>query len=585
MTKHRWAARAMTAVLIVAAVAIVPASRAAVDADGGGLFVQAIVRTVVNVDRRGDAYRSIGRQRDEDVAAVDQTLALRQAQLDTKQISQDRFDAEKTRLAALRQAIIDRAEREKQVNKFVYNRAIGDEWRGAAQAALLAASVGDGSLGRFVNNLLNGQDPVEAGLAELSDKLRARLSQALADRLPDLTAEEDALRLDVAGRLQVLREDFREQNAERMERIRRANSIVALMRDPGGRIRAELRRVEQLLDTGEGQTSPLLTEEATAQLRSMVDRLRSAQAQWVQLRGQRPRVNVDRLLRDAEWNRLTIEIMDNGSVPVAVRMAAAASIPRVREALDRIAGDRPLTAEQRTSLLVTLLADHLAAERTRAAGAPTPFDLDRRVRELLAQIDASAPTTLFLEEVPDDAAPPDDGADTSTFSASFGDPSTPEAQQYIVSSDNVVIMDEGNVVFWQPAVGADQEAAAPVGTIVYRIPLPGRIASGDLRMTIGTFHWDYSQGWAAIDGSTDGENWQTLAQLDPPPFSEGSGGGPNGQIPEMFLGATEVWLRVRLWAAGPSADEGGVWTNTAQHARYDRATGGETFRLEVVLDP
>jgi hypothetical protein len=120
---------------------------------------------------------------------------------------------------------------------------------------------------------------------------------------------------------------------------------------------------------------------------------------------------------------------------------------------------------------------------------------------------------------------------------------------------------------------------------VYRIAVPGPIAGGEIRMTTATFHWDYSRGAAAVDGSTDGTNWQVLDEIGPPAFGAATVGGLSGPLPELFVGADEIWLRVRLGAWGPQAADGAPWTNTSQHARWDSSTAADTFQLTVDLAP
>lgn len=120
---------------------------------------------------------------------------------------------------------------------------------------------------------------------------------------------------------------------------------------------------------------------------------------------------------------------------------------------------------------------------------------------------------------------------------------------------------------------------------MYRIPIPGVVAGGEIRLTTHTYHWDYSQGSAAVDGSTDGTTWQVLDEIGPPAFGEANQGGLEGPLPELFTGADEVWLRVRLTAWGSQAADGAPWTNTSQHGRADSGTTADTFRLRVDLAP
>ena len=207
---------------------------------------------------------------------------------------------------------------------------------------------------------------------------------------------------------------------------------------------------------------------------------------------------------------------------------------------------------------------------------------------LAAAAELEPPTTT---SPPDDTTPSptsDAGAqatDGEEWTVGWGDPTTAVARQYVVSTDNVMTTTEGPATYWHPTVGGATAADAPVGTIVYHIPVPGPIVGGEIRMTIATFHWDYSRGSAAIDGSVDGANWHVLADIGPPAFGEANSGGLSGPLPDQFTGAGEIWLRVRLVAWGPQAADGAPWTNTSQHSRSDAGTTADTFRLRVDLAP
>ncbi len=108
-----------------------------------------------------------------------------------------------------------------------------------------------------------------------------------------------------------------------------------------------------------------------------------------------------------------------------------------------------------------------------------------------------------------------------------------------------------------------------------------RVLLESLGMT--TFHWDYSQGHAYLYGSTDGVDWQLLSEVGPPAHGTYNSGGWSGDLPEIFIGAQDIWLEARLYAYGPSAYVGGVRCNTAQLTRW-RVGGGNSFTLEVELE-
>jgi hypothetical protein len=226
------------------------------------------------------------------------------------------------------------------------------------------------------------------------------------------------------------------------------------------------------------------------------------------------------------------------------------------------------------------------------ASALLSTDLSTCDPEAVAAVLAAAaqlqPTTTASPATIDDALPVEPGPDdpvSGEWSITWGDPSSSAAQQYVVSTENASVTNEGSVTYWHPTLGGDTPAGSPVGTIVYRIPIPGTIAGGEVHLTLTTFHWDYSQGSAAVDGSTDGTTWQVLDEIGPPAFGEANSGGLSGPLPELFSGAGEVWLRVRLVAWGPQAAGGAPWTNTSQHGRADAGAAADTFRLRVDLAP
>lgn len=256
-----------------------------------------------------------------------------------------------------------------------------------------------------------------------------------------------------------------------------------------------------------------------------------------------------------------------------------------REARTRLGsgGDASSQAMTDGALVATIEEMFFASEGGDITGDPGEYVID--LRGVTLGVDLFERLALATPEQLAQARLDNAGNCTGSWTTTWGSPSSPEAQQYLVSTSNVMVTTEGPVTYWHPVVGGGTEQDAPVGTLVYHIPIPGPIAGGELRMTIATFHWDYSMGSAAIDGSIDGANWQLLTEIGPPAFGDGTGGGLGGPIPALFVGSQDVWLRVRLVAWGPQAGDGAPWTNTAQHARWDTGTGSDTFQLRVDLTP
>jgi hypothetical protein len=166
------------------------------------------------------------------------------------------------------------------------------------------------------------------------------------------------------------------------------------------------------------------------------------------------------------------------------------------------------------------------------------------------------------------------------------DPWDPRSNAFITSTSNAEVGTEGNLGggYWRPMVGAETFEATTPGVITFHYGFDRPIAGGELLLTVATFHWAYSRGHAFIDGSTDGVNWQPLVEVEPPDFGQGRGGGLSGALPPMFVGARDIWLRVRLYSWGQDAHRGGIYCNTAQMFRYDPRQTTNTFELMVDLE-
>lgn len=170
------------------------------------------------------------------------------------------------------------------------------------------------------------------------------------------------------------------------------------------------------------------------------------------------------------------------------------------------------------------------------------------------------------------------------FSYSYGNPEETAAQTYIVSTSNAEVGEEGTGRYWRPTVGAENFADAPPGVITFHFPFSSPVVSGHLKAQIVTFHWSYSEGVAELYGSTDGATWQLLSHVDPPEYGTAASGGWNADLPDMFIGASDIWLRVKLVTYGPSAASGGINCNTAQFSRWDGANPTTTFELQAQLE-
>jgi hypothetical protein len=175
---------------------------------------------------------------------------------------------------------------------------------------------------------------------------------------------------------------------------------------------------------------------------------------------------------------------------------------------------------------------------------------------------------------------------TIDFVYPYGNPGGPRAMAFVSSVDNAVVTNDGqgDGAYWRSMVGGETFESTTPGVITHHFAFDRPIAGGRLLYTLAVWHFSYSRGHAFLYGSTDGTSWQKLSELEPPDFGTGRGGGWNGALPEMFVGATDIWLQARLYSYGESAWRGGVYCNTAQMSRWDPRQTSNTFELEIDLE-
>ena len=172
------------------------------------------------------------------------------------------------------------------------------------------------------------------------------------------------------------------------------------------------------------------------------------------------------------------------------------------------------------------------------------------------------------------------------FALPYGNPADPRALAFVTSSSNAVIADEGVVRYWRPMVGGETFETTTPGVVTHHFGFDRPIVGGRLQLRLAVWHFSYSQGRAFLFGSTNGTTWQQLSEVLPADSGQARSGGWNGPLPEMFIGASDIWLEARLYSYGPSAASGGVYCNTAQFSRWDARQTFNTFELEVDLqDP
>lgn len=167
---------------------------------------------------------------------------------------------------------------------------------------------------------------------------------------------------------------------------------------------------------------------------------------------------------------------------------------------------------------------------------------------------------------------------------SYGSPTSPAARTHLVDAVNAEVGQEGSASYWRPMVGGEELDEAPPGIVTYHFPFDRTVVGGTLQLELSVWHFSYSRGHAFAYGSRDGVDWQQLAEVAPPDFGMGRGGGFNGDLPAFLTGGSDIWLRVELVAYGPNAAAGGIYCNTAEHSRWDANGPRDTFSLEVILD-
>jgi hypothetical protein len=164
------------------------------------------------------------------------------------------------------------------------------------------------------------------------------------------------------------------------------------------------------------------------------------------------------------------------------------------------------------------------------------------------------------------------------------DPEAADSQIYIQSTSNAIIRTEGGFRFWQPEVGGETFATTTPGVVTYRFPFDRPVVAARGGFGIFTFHWSYSRGHGFLYGSTDGVEWELIAETEPPEYGGWNRNGNSFEVPESLLGGTELWFKAELYSYGSSAPNGGGSTNTAQLGRYEIASDPVTAWFQVDLE-
>ncbi|MBK7726633.1 MAG: hypothetical protein IPI33_15860, partial [Dehalococcoidia bacterium] len=129
---------------------------------------RAFVGTIAQAVHRGNTYERLEGQRDAEIRATKQKDQIIDFHAERSWLDAQSAERERQRLDELRRAITERTEREKNITRVAYNRAIGSEWKNAAATALPGAAGLQGFTGGFVGGVLRGDSPLNAAVNALS---------------------------------------------------------------------------------------------------------------------------------------------------------------------------------------------------------------------------------------------------------------------------------------------------------------------------------------------------------------------------------------------------------------------------------
>ncbi|MBK9342049.1 MAG: hypothetical protein IPN07_03160 [Dehalococcoidia bacterium] len=280
-------------VVVVAAVAgsgaATPAPR---DAEAGVPFAalgRAFVGTIAQAVHRGNTYERLEGQRDAEIRATKQKDQIIEFHAQRGWLDAQAAERERQRLDELRRAITERTEREKNITRVAYNRAIGSEWKNAAATALPGAVGLQGFTGGFVGGVLRGDSPLNAAV------------NALSGSAPNNTQSFD---------------DLKKQLVESRAQLRVA------------RDKKLTERLDELLGEMNSQPPGQKVDVARTLLRDEIDAvaaaLKQAKTTWKDWTGNKVQINAERFARDARWQELNTNVQAT-QVSTAERRSSRAS--------------------------------------------------------------------------------------------------------------------------------------------------------------------------------------------------------------------------------------------------------------------
>ncbi|MBK8560215.1 hypothetical protein [Candidatus Amarobacter glycogenicus] len=339
-------------VVVVAAVAgSGAASPAPRDAEAGAPFAalgRAFVGTIAQAVHRGNTYERLEGQRDEEIRATKQKDQIIEFHAQRGWLDAQAAERERQRLDELRRAITVRTEREKNITRVAYNRAIGREWKNAAATALPGAVGLQGFTGGFVGGVLRGDSPLNAAV------------NALSGSAPNNTQSLD---------------DLKKQLVESRAQLRVA------------RDKKLTERLDELLGEMNSQPPGQKVDVARTLLRDEIDAvaaaLKQAKTTWKDWTGNKVQINAERFARDARWQELNTNVQAT-QVSTAEKAIIAGLGRAAAERIDRMSekGGVKLSDEDLVRIAAEAGARFVAARAAaRDAGeSADSIDLDSLVR-------------------------------------------------------------------------------------------------------------------------------------------------------------------------------------------------------------
>ena len=316
-----------------------------------------LVQTISLSIKRGQTYERLENQRDEQIADVDERAAALEWQIANGWLADaDAIARERARHEEWAQAISDRTEREKQITRASYNRAIGVAWQEAAIEAITQIPGVNPRAGRALQSILRGESPLEAALAAVTD------GTPEPDEIDVLRAEwgeaRDALRNVRLPQVQGLRAKL--------------DLLLNASHDPLGTI---------------ADRTGLAT--AASEVRDALGQLRNVANEWT-VRG--ARIQPSRFQRDERWQQLSAYVQalgQNTAGQALIAGMARQTIERVRALAE--ANGLTLDAEQLMIIAAAASRGGIGALiDARANGGTFEIDFETITRDAINQWLAAA---------------------------------------------------------------------------------------------------------------------------------------------------------------------------------------------------